>query len=300
MSSPLYYRIRLDPPPRHLGAFNNRIGNYLWDYPKNDLRRRCEISFVQEGTLIEARRDGERIFRQGTVNTLASSHSVVRYSPDPVLHEFYFSFTTGEIPEQMEEEAVAAWTGPDNEAILPDLVTDPTVCLKIARVIKACVGLAERDQIARGLKLRTALHECLTLLTECAVRQARQRQEHLESQRSEHTLRAVDYILEHLSEKISAASVAAAIGVSYNTLKAVFRRDMEMTLTEYIRLSRIRRAEQLITVQGMTLDEAGAAVGIPNRDYLSTLFHRCNGITVREYRRVYSQNLSRSRQKKFP
>ncbi len=294
MSSPMYYLIRLDPPPRSLGAFNNRIGNYRWDHPKNDSRRRCEISFVQEGTLIEARRDGERVFRQGTVNTLSSGHSVVRYSTDPVLHEFYFVFYPDQLPEVIGEEAVAGWSSTENEAILPDLVTDPTVCQRIARVIKATVGLAERDQVARGLKLRAALHECLYLLTEYAVRQARQRQEHREKQLSEHTQRAADYILEHLAGKLSAAEVAKAIGVSYNTLKAAFRRDMGMTLTEYIRLARIRRVEHLITVEGMTLEEAGVLVGIPNRDYLSCLFHRYTGMTVREYRRVYSERLTRS------
>ena len=44
-----------------------------------------------------------------------------------------------------------------------------------------------------------------------------------------------------------------------------------------------------MTIQGMTLEKAGQAVGLPDTKYLSKLFHHCTGMSVREYRRIYSE-----------
>lgn len=290
MSAPLYYRIRLDPPPRRISAHNNRVESYCWEYKEKETVCRCEISFLQEGTLYELREGREHAYRQGTVNTLVSNRAVSRYSKGLALHEFDFVFFVDTLADPMTEAAVAEWSDEENVAILPEHVTDPTVCRQIANLIKSAVSLSAEKRVTRGLVRRTALYECLYLLTRSAVEQARQNLEFPESSRHPHTERAVDYIEEHLAEQIPPSHIARVLGVSYNVLKSVFRRDMNMSLTDYTNLARIRRVEQLITVEKMTLAQAGDIVGIRDRNYLSRLFHRTTGMTVREYRRVYSEH----------
>ncbi len=289
MTAPIYYRIRLDPSPYRICAYSNRAEFYHWNYLKSENRCRCEISFLQEGTLYELRDGREHVYQQGTVNTLVSHRAVSRHSKG-LIHEFNFVFFTAKTAELMEEEAVAEWSDAENEAIVPELVSDPAICRQIANLMKSAVELGDSDRIARGLIRRTALYECLYLLTRSAVEQARQNLMQPKPRRHPHTELALNYIRTHLPAPLAASKIAAAIGVNYNTLAVSFRRDMNMSLTEYVTLSRIRQVEQLITVEGLPLDKAGALVGIHNRNYLSWLFHRTTGITVREYRRVYSQH----------
>lgn len=294
MNRPPYYLVRLSPTPCNVTARSNRKENYRWEYQSSRFSTRCEITFLQEGSLSEMREDGEHTYEQGTVMTFVEDRFFSMYSKDPVYMEHFLSFLAALPPEPMAEEQVAAWTSRANEAILPEHVTDPAVCRQIANIIKSVIGVAEGERIARGLKMRTAMYECLTLLTEYAVLQARQRLEHREKLRSRCTVKAIAYIREHLSEKMAVETVAEAAGVKYGLLKKKFRQDMNMSLVEYINQTRIRQVENLITVQGMKLEEAGAQVGIGDPDYLSRLFRQCTGITVREYRRAYAERQERS------
>ncbi len=294
MDRPPYYLVRLDPTPSAVIARSNRKENYRWEYRSSRFSTRCEITFLQEGSLSEMREDGEHTYEQGTVLTFVENRFFSMYSKDPVYMEYFISFLAALPPEPMEEEKVASWFSVPNEAILPEYVTDPAVCQHLANVIKAVVGVAESDGLSRDLTMRAAMYECLTILTEYAVAQAQARQQRLKNQRSRCTIKAMGYIREHLAEKISVEAVAEAAGVKYGLLKKKFRQDMNMSLVEYINQTRIRQVENLITVQGMKLEEAGAQVGIGDPDYLSRLFRQCTGITVREYRRAYAERQERS------
>ncbi len=289
MDRPPYYLVRLNPTPRSIAARANRKENYHWEYRASCPNTRCEITFLQEGSLSEMREDGEHTYEQGTVLTFVENRFFSMYSKDPVYQEFYLSFHAALPPEPIPEERVAAWFSTANEAILPEHITDPAVCRQLAGIIKPVVGIAESDQAVRELKLRTAMYECLALVTEYAVLQARQRLARLEKQRSRCTIKAISYIRDHLAEKMAVEDVAKAAGVKYDLLKKEFRRDMNMSLVEYINHTRIRQVENLITVRGMKLEEAGAQVGISDPDYLSRLFRQYTGVTVREYRQAYAE-----------
>lgn len=289
MSPSSYFLVRLNPPPTKITAINNRKEDYLWAFASNLYPLRCEISYLHEGSIREIREDGESLYTQGTVHSFVQNQYLRHVSNDPVVHEFYLSFHAAQPPEPIAAEKVANWFSVVHEAILPDSVTDPAVCQQIARVITSVVGLAESNQVARGLKMRTALYECLAILTEYSVLQAQASRKKTDRQRHRCTVKALDYIKEHLAEKITVSDIAKAAGDNYDHLKNAFRKDMNMTLVEYINHSRIRLVEKYITVDSMTLEEAGALVGIQDPAYLSRLFRRCTGVSVREYRRIYSE-----------
>jgi hypothetical protein len=226
MDRPPYYLVRLNPTPSSVIAQINRKENYRWEYRSSRFSTRCEITFLQEGSLSEMREDGEHTYGQGTVLTFVEDRFFTMYSKDPVYMEFFISFIAALPPEPMEEEQVAVWFSKPNEAILPEHVTDPAVCQHLANVIKSVMGMNESEQIARGLKMRTAMYECLTILTEYAVAQAQVRQQRLKNQRSRCTIKATQYIHEHLAEKMSVEEIAGAARVKYGLLKKKFRQEM--------------------------------------------------------------------------
>lgn len=288
-SSPApYYLISLNPPPTMVRAFTNRRENYTWHFTSKRPNM-FEIAFLQEGSVSEMRDDGEHTYPQGSVHTMVDNRHCTKYCKETFVHEFFLRIVLAEDPVPISEDEAAAWFSTAHQAILPEVVTDPAICEQIGNLIKSVIGVAFSDYVCRGLKLRAVMYECLMLLTQYAVEQARKNQQMPEKKRSRCTIRAVDYIRKHLAEKLRVEDIAEASGDNYDHLKRVFRKEIGMTIVEYINRSRIRQVEQYITVQNMTLAAAGAAVGIHDVKYLSRLFHRCTGMTAREYKRTYSE-----------
>ena len=84
----------------------------------------------------------------------------------------------------------------------------------------------------------------------------------------------------------SAETVAAAAGIGSRQLSALFRKHLGTTLVNYVNTEKIQRVKQLILTEGASLETAGAAVGIENTKYLSTLFHKHTGMTIRQYKQM--------------
>ena len=286
-----YYRIRLDSLTGVTRVRSNRREQFRYRF-SGKTPEVFEINFIQEGNLCELRENGEKVCEQGTVHTIVNNRSFIQYSTAPVLHEFYMAHKLSSPAEPMTEEEVAAWTADGTEAILPEYITDPALCRRLSNLIKGAVSVGSSSDPLRELKLRSCLYECLVLLTEYAVQQVKNRAWQDPASVSRYTQKACKYIGKHLSEKFTVADVAKAAGISYNHLKNVFLRDTRLSIVEYINRQRIRTVEHLITVDGMTLEEAGQLVGITDPSYLSRLFRRCTGMSVREYRRVYSERLN--------
>jgi len=289
-----FYLIRLEPPPSHCGAYHNRASNYRWEIRGNEANHNIEISFLQEGSLNKLQDGRESHYPQGSIITLTRCRRYFLHSTDPVFHEFHFTFLASHKPEQLSTAAAANWEPNDREAILADHLSDSLECRRIGKIIKSMIGIADSDHICRELRLQTALYRCLAIMTRSSVLQAQREMEQEQRKTDDVTLSAICYIREHLSEPLSLSTVAKAINVNYHTLRSSFRKSMNMTLTDHINNEKIRAVEKLITAEHLTLAQAGAAVGIRDPDYLSRLFHKCTGMTAREYRRIYTARWEKS------
>ena len=63
-----------------------------------------------------------------------------------------------------------------------------------------------------------------------------------------------------------------------------------MTIVEYINREKLKLVKDQITTMKVTLEEAGAEVGITDVKYLSRLFKKYNGITAMEYNNLKHVN----------
>lgn len=79
--------------------------------------------------------------------------------------------------------------------------------------------------------------------------------------------------------------VAALLGVSESTLRAMHRQAWHNSAGEHLRELRLTRAEELIVSTDKTLDEIAAAVGYRHAATLSAAFRDRRGKTPGEYRR---------------
>jgi len=282
-----YQLIHLKPPPSRLSARQITKKNYRWTY--DDRRPQlCEIIFLQEGSVSELREGREITWAQGSVRAVSFNHLREVFSRDPVICEQSLEFILAELPVPMTAEEVAVWQNAIHYAILPECVTDPEACKRIGVLIRAALKLVrsaswDPGAMAHSMRLRSIMYECLAILTEQAVRQARAQL--TAKKESPYTEKAREYILSHLRDLSAVEEITKFVGVSYGHLNRVFQADMNMTLLEYANRCRIRAAERYIAEENLPLREVGEQVGICDEKYLSRLFRRYIGVSPAEYRR---------------
>ena len=81
-------------------------------------------------------------------------------------------------------------------------------------------------------------------------------------------LRARAYLDRHFTRRISLSELARAIHLSPNYLSSIFRKEMGVTVTQYLRQRRMRLAEQLLMEGRHTISEVAYQVGYQNyRDF---------------------------------
>ena len=284
---PAYYRVPLDQPPKIVRIRSSHHENFRYDYIWNNSR--CfEINYIQQGNMCEERTDGVCCYEQGTVHTLVANRVFTQYSTAPVLHEYYLVTSLPQALEPISEEQVANWVSNGNDAIIPEYITEPALCHLVGNRLKELYEHAGNGP-AEQLMLRSCLYELLALLSDYSVTRARERCGDQKQTVSPRTRKACQFINQNLAEPFTVDQVAKAAGVTYSHLKNIFVRDMGMPMVEYRNLARIRMVEQMLTLEGVTLEEAGEAVGIYDAAYLSRMFRKYTGMSVREYRRLHKQ-----------
>ncbi len=99
--------------------------------------------------------------------------------------------------------------------------------------------------------------------------------------------KAKSYINENLHRSISTSTVAKAIRHNASYLSALFRRDMDMTVTEYIEQQRLAIAKQRLTMTTKSIKEIACEVGYVDQNYFSRVFKKHVGMNPSSYRNKY-------------
>lgn len=90
--------------------------------------------------------------------------------------------------------------------------------------------------------------------------------------------RCADFINEHLSEDLTLLDISKAAGMSIRSVQLLFRRYVNMTITEYLTNRRLEKAHQLLKSKSkISIQEVAFAVGVPNLSYFGRLYKRKYG-----------------------
>lgn len=94
----------------------------------------------------------------------------------------------------------------------------------------------------------------------------------------------MDYIYNHLHEKITLCSLAQHSGVSPSYLSALFKRDVGISVSEYITQTRMETARNMVLHSDIKLSEIAAILAFSSQSYFIKVFHSTYGFTPKEYR----------------
>ena len=98
------------------------------------------------------------------------------------------------------------------------------------------------------------------------------------------TSRAVSYVNGHYSENITLADIAGHVYVSKNYLCHIFKKEMNVTLMDYLAKVRVEKAKELLKEKRYKMYQISIMVGYTDYAYFSQLFKKFTGFTLSEFR----------------
>lgn len=103
----------------------------------------------------------------------------------------------------------------------------------------------------------------------------------------------IQYISEHMAEKLPNEHLAAKAGISIETLCRLFSKYLHTSPARYVNQIRISRAGHLLEHSDLSIDQIAEATGFPNRAYFSRVFKQVSTLAPAEFRERKLTHLSK-------
>jgi YesN/AraC family two-component response regulator len=95
---------------------------------------------------------------------------------------------------------------------------------------------------------------------------------------------ALDYIEQHLAEKLTVEELCGVLNLSYHYFIKYFKKVMGLSFVDYVNYKRIKKAERLLLTKDLSIVEVGCEVGIPNMAQFYKMFKRFNQCSPKEFK----------------
>lgn len=95
--------------------------------------------------------------------------------------------------------------------------------------------------------------------------------------------RAVNYICDNLGHKLTASDIAAAAGYDRSYLAVLFKREMRLTITQFILEKRIETACSMLD-SGTSSSEIASVLGFSSQSHFCAKFKEATGMSPKEYK----------------
>ncbi len=99
----------------------------------------------------------------------------------------------------------------------------------------------------------------------------------------------IDFIQNHLEEDIPLSALAASLGYTEYYLSRKFKSELGISINQYIRSEKIRRAKDLLCQTGLSIQEISDRLSFCSRSYFTDVFLKSCEVTPSEYRNRYKK-----------
>lgn len=97
----------------------------------------------------------------------------------------------------------------------------------------------------------------------------------------------LDYIYDQLHKVIKVDELAEAVAVNPTYLSALFKKEMGLPISEYIRRKRVEAAENMLKYSDYSLTEIGQYLAFSSYSHFADIFRKYSGFTPKEYRKKF-------------
>lgn len=102
---------------------------------------------------------------------------------------------------------------------------------------------------------------------------------------SVHIVNAIDYICRHRTNKITVNSVAEALDMNRSYLSSLFKKEMGISVSEYIRNEKLSAAANMLKYSDLAYSEISEYFGFSSQSHFIGHFKKRYGFTPAEYRK---------------
>ncbi len=96
----------------------------------------------------------------------------------------------------------------------------------------------------------------------------------------------LDYIYTHLRERVTIAEIGEYVQLSESHLSKKFKREMGVSLSEYILQQKIERAKNLLRYSELSIVEIGENFSFSSQSHFTRIFKMQTGVTPHKYREL--------------
>lgn len=100
---------------------------------------------------------------------------------------------------------------------------------------------------------------------------------------SKHVTDSINYIYDHLNERIKTEDVAEYVGVSRSYLSRLFNAETGISLSEYIVSKKIETARNMIEYSDYSASEISNILAFPSQSYFVKVFKKYTNVTPGKY-----------------
>ena len=101
--------------------------------------------------------------------------------------------------------------------------------------------------------------------------------------------KVIEYINNNLYKKLSLELLAKIVNMNESYLSRIFKDELDMTISDYIKIKRLEKAKDLLKQSDMRVKDVAISVGIQDQLYFSRLFTKYFQITPSEYKEKYNR-----------
>lgn len=102
-----------------------------------------------------------------------------------------------------------------------------------------------------------------------------------------HVRRCIDYIYDHLHERISVKDLAALVGLNDSYLSKLFAKETGTSMTEFILAAKITTAENMLKFSDFSYLDISLALGFSSQSAFISAFKKQTGTTPKKYRELH-------------
>ncbi|SCW52283.1 AraC-type DNA-binding protein [Ruminococcaceae bacterium YRB3002] len=108
---------------------------------------------------------------------------------------------------------------------------------------------------------------------------------------SRHVVKCIDYILEHLDERIQMSTLCELTELSEGYLSRLFRKETGVTISSYILMKKLETARNMLKHSDYPIMWISNALAFPSQSYFTRVFARECGVTPARYRQAPSDSI---------
>ncbi|MDD4097072.1 MAG: helix-turn-helix domain-containing protein [Clostridiaceae bacterium] len=104
-----------------------------------------------------------------------------------------------------------------------------------------------------------------------------------------HIAKCIDYIYDHLHTRITVALLADHTGLDCSYLSRLFKIEVGVTITDYIRTQKIETAKNMLAYSDYGAAQIASVLAFPSQSYFSEIFRNHTGTTPLRYRKTHAR-----------